>query len=364
MRFLELGAYNLSMLTRRKRRVLFWISLLIFLAAVPVSVLYVLGYRLDEDFRLRKTGGLYISSPVTGSEISIDKKMRKRTSILQSGVFAQSLAPRAYKISVMKEKYRTWEKELRVLPQAVTEARALLVPQDPNAEVLFRGKFIRMHASPTEPVFLLIERREKDSMPVFYLPKTNEFLSFEASPALSTPVSKKSAEIIRWRQGGIMLLLNGKPRRFSFDFSRRSFRAVPLGGESARKTLNDIIAERARTDTREFTKVAFDPERRELRAFWLPDQLLPYYFQASEELLAKADVRSFEFYPGRRDAVVAAFDNGIWAMELDSRGGRIIQPIYKGKEPTLAVVPGGRELYTLDDGVLMKIFLFPKDGAQ
>lgn len=362
--FSELGTYNLNMLTRRKRILLFWVSVLIFLAAVPVSVFYVLGYRLGDDFRLKKTGGLYISSPVTGSEISIDKKIRKRTSILQSGVFAQSLTPRAYKILVTKEGYRPWEKELRVLPQAVTEARALLVPAEPNAEVVFRGKFRGLSASPVEPIFFLIEKRGAGNVPVFYRPQTNEFLSFEASPALQTSVFKGNAEVLRWRQGGVVLLLDGKPRRLSFDFARRSFRAVPLGDETPRKTPDDVIAERTRTDAREFTKVTFGPERRELRAFWLPDRLLPYYFQASEELLLQADVRSFEFYPGRRDAVVAAFDNGIWAVELDSRGGRIIQPIYKGKEPILAAVPGGRELYALDDGVLMKIFLFPKEGAQ
>ena len=358
----ELGAYNLNMLTRRKRTILFWVSVLIFLAAVPVSVLYVLGYRLDENFRLRKTGGLYISSPVTGSEIFIDKKMRKRTSILQSGVFAQSLAPRAYKVSVTKEKYRAWEKTLRVFPQAVTEARALLVPQNPNAEALFRGKFTRMHASPLEPVLFLIEAREKNNALIFYLPGTNEFLSFEASPALAAPVFKGNVEVIRWLRGGVMLVLDGKPRRLSFDFSRRSFRAVPLGGEDPQKTPEDIIAELTRADAREFIRVAFDPAGRELRAFWLPDRPLPHYFQASEELLVHADVRNFEFFPARRDAVAAAFDNGIWAVELDSRGGRIIQPIYKGKEPAFAVLPGGRELYALDDGVLMKIFLFPKEG--
>ncbi|MEK9166323.1 MAG: PEGA domain-containing protein, partial [Patescibacteria group bacterium] len=219
---------------------LFWASVAVFAAAVPMSMLYVLGYRLDENFTLQKTGGLYISSPVAGSEISIDKKIVKRTSILQSGIFIQSLRPRAYKISVKKEGYRAWEKELRVLPQSVTEARALLVPEEPNAEVRWRGKFDFLASSPFEPVFLLVEEREKGNFLTFYLPEPNEFVVFEPSDLLAaSPSFKKDFELMRWRQGGAVVKLDGKIRRLSFDLSRRVFAAVLLGSESPQKTETD-----------------------------------------------------------------------------------------------------------------------------
>src|SRR3989338_6444093 len=75
------------MLTRSKRKILFWISVLIFLLLVPVTILYALGYRVDPDFSLRKTGGLYISSTFTGSEIFVDKNLQRKTNLLQSGAF-------------------------------------------------------------------------------------------------------------------------------------------------------------------------------------------------------------------------------------------------------------------------------------
>ena len=50
-----------------------------------------------------------------------------------------------------------------------------------------------------------------------------------------------------------------------------------------------------------------------------------------------------------------AIDNGVYALELDGRGGRMLQPIYKGKQPTFAAFPADKKIYILDDGNLMSL---------
>src|SRR3989344_4761257 len=65
------------MLTTLKRKILFWSSIVAFFALMPVVIAYALGYRFDESWRLRKTGGLYVTSDITGSEIRLDNRLIK-----------------------------------------------------------------------------------------------------------------------------------------------------------------------------------------------------------------------------------------------------------------------------------------------
>src|SRR3989344_1667964 len=203
------------MLTRGKRRILFWLSVAVFLALVPVTVLYSLGYRFDRNFVLRKTGGLYIASDVSGSEIFINGELERRTNLLQSGVFVQNLAPNKYKVLVAREGYLGWSKELQIFSRFVSEARAVLVPAETNGKIILKGRFSGLGGSPDSP--------------------------------------------------------------------------------------------------------------------WL--------------------------FPKRRDVLIAAFDNGVWAVELDGHGGRGSYPIYKGKEPDFALLAGDDVLYVLGDGNLIRVSL-------
>lgn len=258
------------MLTRTKRRILFWGLVLIFLALVPVVVLYSLGWRLDDAWNLKKTGGLYIAADISSSEIFINGELQRRTNLLQSGAFVDNLTPGKYQAAVLHKDYLPWTKELIVSSQLVAEARALLVPQTPNAKVLPTEEFA--------PIVALIQERE-------------------------------------------------------------------------------TILER--TDSRGSSKVVWDDENQRLKATWLRDLPFPYYFSAPEEILVSGkEIRNFEYYPKRRDAVITAFDNGIWTVEFDSRGRRIIQAIYKGKEPDFVLLPGESQLYILDDGILIQASLF------
>ena len=68
-------------------------------------------------------------------------------------------------------------------------------------------------------------------------------------------------------------------------------------------------------------------------------------------------VKQVDFYPGRRDVIIVAIRDGVYAMEIDGRGGRMIHPIYKGKNPDFALIKGNRSIYILDEGNLFYVKL-------
>ncbi len=87
----------------------------------------------------------------------------------------------------------------------------------------------------------------------------------------------------------------------------------------------------------------------------------PQYFCTEEKckepitvLSFGGPVRNIVFYKDRNDLVVVAVDDLIAALELDSRGTRNFQPIYKGKSPTFSLSAGGTLIVT-DDAALMEI---------
>lgn len=323
---------------------------------VPVTISYSLGYRLDSGFRLKTTGGLFVASPVSGSEIFINSDLHKRTNLLQSGIFVQNLSPGKYKLLVVREGYIPWAKELEVASRRVTEGRALLVPYNTNGAVLLKGRFSALKSSPFDPVLLLVEEGARANILNWYLPSSGEFLS---PPAGRGDLSfKKSFELVRWRENGVTLKLDGQVLKINFDLNQRTLTLAGLAGEASDRSPEEELASVKRAEARGNIELFWDEDRKELKARWLKDEIPPYYFRASEELLlADKNVRNFEFFPKRRDAALVSFDNGVWALELDGRGGRNIEPVYKGKSPDFALLPGEDNLYILDDGNVIRASL-------
>ncbi|MCR4284261.1 MAG: PEGA domain-containing protein [Parcubacteria group bacterium] len=112
------------------------ISFLVFIILVPIIILYTSGYRIDKNLHIRKTGGLYISSPLSGAKILVNEKNKGETSLLQGGIFLQNLTPNTYSVIVAKDGFWPWAKKLEVKEGLVTEARAILIPTDPQGEIL------------------------------------------------------------------------------------------------------------------------------------------------------------------------------------------------------------------------------------
>ncbi len=268
----------------KKRRIILLISFIIFIILVPTIILYTSGYRIDKNLHFRKTGGLYISSPLSGAKIFIDEKEKGETSLLQGGVFLQNLTPDNYSILVAKNKFWPWAKNLKVNEGLVTEARAFLIAKDPGGEVLLND----------------ITKKEK----------------------------------------GLTTIEN----------------------EALEKLLLPQEDDLLKTDENKDEKIYVD-ESDNIWIEWLAlNSPLPYYFCNNDECTSpllvidsKSTIRKIDFYPSRSDVLIFAVQNAIFAIEVDGRGGRILQPIYKGSNPIFEL--NNKTLYILDEKTLIKLNL-------
>ncbi|MBI2610301.1 hypothetical protein HYW53_04020 [Candidatus Giovannonibacteria bacterium] len=347
------------MLTRRKRKILFWVAVFIFFALTPFVILYSLGYRIDSNFQLYSTGGIYISSSLTGSEIYINSELKRTTNFFQSGIFVQDLSPGIYEVMIRKEGYNIWKKNLKVASQFVTEARSLLVPKEANARVLLRGAFVDFSASSKDPILLLVESAKNARKMNFYLPQTNEFLI----PGLNQLNPEfRTIEIGNWLPQELLVKLDAKYYQIRFDLNQRTFSLETIADPLITMSLDNYRLS-LKEDAGEDFEITWNASSTELKARWLRDRIPPYYLASSTEPLMKdVSLRNFDFFPQRRDVLIASYDNGIWAVELDNRERQAF-PLYKGRKPEFAVFPFGEMVYVFDDGVLMEISTLAREDS-
>ncbi|MCK6462218.1 MAG: PEGA domain-containing protein [Candidatus Pacebacteria bacterium] len=132
------------------------------------------------------------------------------------------------------------------------------------------------------------------------------------------------------------------------------------------KILKDILLSQ---NSLEKTKIGVslfsDEARQNLSAEWLGPETPPYFIcgdagscqKITPVFNSKFQIKTFDFYPGRNDVAIVAVEDGVYALEIDGRGGRMLQPIYKGNNP-MALAAGDEPLvYILDDNFLLEINL-------
>ncbi len=86
--------------------------------------------------------------------------------------------------------------------------------------------------------------------------------------------------------------------------------------------------------------------------------------ESEKEVVAlQAEVRGLAFLPGRNDVLLMAVQDGIFAIELDTRGIQNFQVLYRGIRPTFAVSPEGL-IYIKEGDSIFKIFLFPDESQS
>lgn len=90
-----------------------------------------------------------------------------------------------------------------------------------------------------------------------------------------------------------------------------------------------------------------------------------YFCEASCEteksiVTLAAEVRGLAFLPGRSDVLLMAVQDGVFAIELDTRGIQNFQVLYRGIKPAFAVSPEGL-VYIKEGDSVFKVFLFPSD---
>lgn len=121
------------------RRRYFIVFIVFFILVIPLAILYATGFRLGGGFSLVPTGGMYVSVPESNAEVSLNGRALGQTGLFTRDFYEDNLSPGSYVIAVSLEDYYPWYKTIVVEKYLVTDASALLVPQQLETMELLRG---------------------------------------------------------------------------------------------------------------------------------------------------------------------------------------------------------------------------------
>ena len=111
-------------MTKRSRTLLFLTLVSIFFIAAPSIIFYSQGYRFDlETRRLTQVGAFYFDVHPPRAQIFVDGEQIGETSRFIGNNLSKNLLSKTYRVSIQKEGYIPWRKNLDIVPRQVTEAK-------------------------------------------------------------------------------------------------------------------------------------------------------------------------------------------------------------------------------------------------
>ncbi len=110
-------------MTMQFRRFIFWIFVILFIAASITIILFAQGWRFDFDtFKIARTGGIFVKTTVSGAKIYVnDKYIGSTAGLLNYTKLVDDLAPKNYNLFIHKEGYYPWNKMVEVKSGLVAE---------------------------------------------------------------------------------------------------------------------------------------------------------------------------------------------------------------------------------------------------
>lgn len=257
-------------LPQKTRWILFIIGAIIFSIVAPLLVFYSTGYRFSGIQTLEETGGIYFHSWLVNGAITVNDKTHGNGNLFNPGKFIQGLQPGFYEASMSREGYTTWEKTLPVEAGRVTEANPFILPLEPEA--------------------------------------------IEISKTIVDPGTKKE------KTNALYTKVNAL------------FAEKPIASALA-STASDSYQE----GYVENQNIALYKNGDRIYAHWLgEDSLLPTYFcnqicNAVIPVSGDAEkIIHFDFFPGKSDLFIAALPDGIYVIEIDTRGNQNRALLYSG----------------------------------
>jgi len=119
---------------KKTRRIIFWFIVGLFIVGGAWLLVYSFGYRVDwQTLQISQTGGLYVKTSPKITDVFLDgENTNKKSGLLSTGIFIQNIFPRSHQLTISKEGYFSWEKEVVVEPSLVNNfSHVVLLPQSP-----------------------------------------------------------------------------------------------------------------------------------------------------------------------------------------------------------------------------------------
>ncbi|MFH1246660.1 MAG: hypothetical protein V1489_02725, partial [Candidatus Liptonbacteria bacterium] len=121
-------------MTKKSRRVLFYIMVVAFIGIGAAVLSYAEGMRLDlKNWHFTSVGGMYIIPSPSATDIIIDgEAVKKNNGIFQKGTLVNGLYPDNHAVELRAPGYKPWKRTLQVAPSRVSEIfYGVLVPENP-----------------------------------------------------------------------------------------------------------------------------------------------------------------------------------------------------------------------------------------
>ncbi len=210
-------------MTKKTRLIILIVCAIIFFIMTPYMVLYSLGYRVDfKKLKIVVTGGIYIKALPQEVNISIDSKINDKTGILSYSIFEQNLLPGKHNISVKKDGYYDYQKNLDVKENEVTKLEHVILFKEKIPFILLENDIDYFSMAPDENS--LLEAKIDDKKISFALLN----VSSQQKKSFSLPFKNAAITDLKWSSDSKKALLNIKNNYFILDFSSQAINITPL----------------------------------------------------------------------------------------------------------------------------------------
>jgi hypothetical protein len=238
-----------------------------------------MGYRLGDALSLIQTGGIYAYSNVGNMTFSLDGKPVKTSGIFQRNAFIDNLHGGMYRLSLEKNGYRAWAKDIKVIPNRVAEVHAFSLP--------------------TSFKISQIPKYEKDK-----IINPDYTSAIKLMSATSTKIATSSLPVSA-----------ASSSQFLAKKGLRVMRSMMVWIDNG----NINLIWKGDSDATPYFLCTAD------------------VCNSATTFSLALPVQAFDFYPGRDDVLVVQNKDGIFAVELDTRFGTGVYEIMRGEGLTFKV---------------------------
>lgn len=364
-------------LSHKTRKRTFFFLVMVFLISLPFLFLYATGYKFGFK-KLISTGGIYVAAERTGAEIFIDGELVRETRTFRKAFYAQNLDAGTHRISVQKEGYHTWVKELPVTKRLVTEAQAFNLPLVPQVRVI--SEWQSATGTPIARTPLLQTASTTNSVLATSTTATTTFSRNNEYDTLIEHLSTTTtAEIEEKTTAQLKEIF--RTSTTTEDTVEEATSTITYNGVELTRSGDEVFAEWVgsfeqmpyyycapefppySTSTEPIEDaVVVTEEEEELstieEGIMGPVQFIPKDTKCDPRIRLDRkwqNVRDFDFFPGSTDFVVMALRDGIYVVEVDDRSWQNVQPLIMGNNLTFYV--GNGTVYVYDGALIYQVLL-------